>query len=88
MNNLNYEDKISISLLETQQLIANKVAENKQMIQATARANYSAHTKNGKARYVSELVSSMGTQKEVSDFLDLKASRVSLLVKEAKRNGQ
>jgi len=52
------------------------------------KSTYKAHTKEGKARFVSELNKEGKSQKEIADLLGIKPPRISLLIKESRRNGR
>ncbi len=52
------------------------------------KSTYKAQTKEGKARFVSELNKEGKSQKEIADLLGIKPPRISLLIKESKRNGR
>ncbi len=62
----------------------------KERQQAVAIATYKGMTSNGKSRYVSELVTALGSQSEAATFLRLSPGRISQVIGSSKnrKNGK
>ena len=73
---------------KAQEEIKNTINEQETKIKQITKANYNAHTKMGKSRFVKTLNDEGMSISEIADTLNLKKGTVAQRIRDAKRNGK